>query len=93
MMIVRILGEGQYKLDSGYLDRLNEIDNDLVSLLAEGTDEAFRPLFHEMLQLVRERGRPLPVEELVTSDVVLPDPSSHLDDIKPLFTGDGLVPG
>ncbi len=92
-MIVRILGEGQYRLNSNFLDRLNELDNRLVSLVAEGSDEAFHPIFEEMLGLVRERGEPLPIEELATSEVILPDPSSRLDDIKPLFTGEGVVPG
>lgn len=92
-MIVRILGEGQYRLESGYLDQLNELDNRLVALLAEGGEEGFQPVFDDMLRLVRERGEPVPVDELVTSEVVLPDPSSHLEDIKPLFTGEGVVPG
>jgi len=92
-MIVRILSEGQYQLDSAYLDRLNEIDNRLVSVVANGTDEEFSTLFEQMLALVREHGQPIPAEELATSDVVLPDPNSHIDDIKPLFVGEGLVPG
>lgn len=92
-MIVRILSEGQYRLDSTYLDRLNEIDNRLVSVVADGSDEEFRTLFEQMLALVREHGQAVPAEELVTSDVVLPDPNSHIDDIKPLFVGEGLVPG
>jgi hypothetical protein len=92
-MIVRILGEGQYRLESRYLDQLNALDNRLVALLSEGADEAFQPVFDDMLRLVREQGEPVPVEELVTSEVVLPDPSSHPADIKPLFTGEGLVPG
>ena len=29
-MIVRILTEGQYRIDSEYLDRLNEIENPVV---------------------------------------------------------------
>lgn len=92
-MIVRILGEGQYRLESRYLDDLNDLDNRLVALVAEGADEAFHPIFDAMLNLVRERGQPLPLEELVTSEVVLPDPSTHLDEIKPLFIGEGVVPG
>lgn len=92
-MIVRILSEGQYRLDSSHLDRLNDIDNRLVSVVANGNDEEFRTLFQQMLALVRDQGQEVPTAELVTSDVVLPDPSSHVDDIKPLFVGEGLVPG
>lgn len=92
-MIVRILTEGQYRIDSGYLDRLNELDNRLVSIVASGTDAEFRAIFEQMLALVREHGQPVPPEELITSEVVLPDPSAHIEEIKALFVGEGLVPG
>lgn len=94
-MIVRILTEGQYRIDSGYLDRLNELDNRLVSIVASGTgtDTEFRAIFDQMLALVREHGQPVPPEELVTSEVVLPDPTMHIDEIRALFVGEGLVPG
>lgn len=92
-MIVRILDEGQYRLDSAYLDRLNEIDDMLVAVIAGESGRDFEPLFQQMLQVVREHGKPVADDELVTSDVVLPSPSMHLDDIKALFTGEGVVPG
>jgi hypothetical protein len=92
-MIVRILDEGQYRIDSRYLDRLNEIDNMLVAVVADGRDDVFQNLFGEMLTLVREHGEVLPDDELVTSDVMLPSPSMHLNEIKALFQGEGVVPG
>lgn len=92
-MIVRILAEGQYRIDSSYLDRLNEIDNRLVSIVASGTDTEFRAFFNQMLALVREHGQPVPPEELITSEIVLPDPTTHLEEIKALFVGEGVVPG
>ncbi len=92
-MIVRILTEGQYRIDSDYLDRLNELDNRLVSIVASGTDAEFRQIFDQMLALVREHGQPVPPEELVTSEVVLPDPTMHIDEVRALFVGEGLVPG
>ncbi len=92
-MIVRILGEGQYRLDSIYLERLNDVDNQLVAQVDSGGEARFRELFEGMLAMVREHGQEVPLEELVTSDVVLPDPSSHLDEIKALFVGEGVIPG
>jgi hypothetical protein len=50
-------------------------------VVASGTDEEFRLLFHQMLTLVRQHGQMLPLDELTTSDVILPDPGSHIDDI------------
>ena len=46
-----------------------------------------------MLDLVREKGKPLPVDELVESDLVLPQPDITLEEAGELFTGEGLLPG
>jgi len=35
-MIIRILGEGQFLLDDGHLDRINAIDNKIVSHVSQG---------------------------------------------------------
>ena len=46
-----------------------------------------------MLDLVRDRGTAVPVEELVESDLVLPEPDLTLKEAEGIFTGEGLVPG
>ena len=91
-MIVRILTENQYNLPGIHVDELNEIDNKLVEVVAQGDQHGFERLLESMLNLVREKGSPLPVDELVESDVVLPEPDISLDEASQLFTGEGLVP-
>ena len=92
-MIVRILTEGQYNLPGAYLDDLNAIDNQLVELVEEENRADFGPLLKKMLDLVREKGTPVPVDELVESDLVLPEPDITLEEAGELFTGEGLLPG
>ena len=92
-MIVRILDEGQYRIDSAHLDQLNEIDNMLVAVVASDGDRAFHDLYRQMLDLIHTHGTLLPDEELLTSDVVLPSPSMNLGEVKALFKGEGVVPG
>lgn len=91
-MIVRILTEGQYNLPGAFVDRLNEIDNELVDVVGDGDHEAFRKLLDEMLDHVRKNGTEVPVEELVESDVVLPEPDITLEEAAVLFTGEGILP-
>ena len=91
-MIVRILSEGQYRLDSSALDQLNQIDNKLVNAVAVGDPQGYQKLFGQLLGLVREKGAPLPAQELVESDVILPSPDTSFEEAKDLFIGDGLVP-
>lgn len=92
-MIVRIISEGQYRLDSAVLDELNAVDAEIVAAVGQEDDERFRDLLARLFALVRERGQPLPPDELVPSDVVLPPPDLTLAEAKTLFVGEGLIPG
>ena len=89
-MIIRIMTEGQYNLPGAFIDDLNELDNKLVELVEREDREQFEIALKEMLDLVREKGTEVPVDELVESDLVLPDPDITPED---LFVGEGLVPG
>jgi hypothetical protein len=42
---------------------------------------------------VREKGTAVPVDELVESDLVLPDRDLTLEEAEELFVGEGLLPG
>ena len=92
-MIVRILTEGQYELSGSYLDQLNEIDNKLVEVVEQENQSEFERLLKSLLDLVRDNGKEVPVDELVESDIVLPEPDITLLEAEELFTGEGLVPG
>ena len=92
-MIVRISSEGQYNLPGSYIDRLNEIDNALVEAVEAEDQTAFETLLKQMLDLVREHGEPVPVEELLESDLILPEPDLTLREAEELFVGEGLLPG
>ena len=92
-MIIRIMTEGQYNLPGAFIDDLNELDNKLVEVVEREDREQFDITLKEMLDLVREKGTEVPVDELVESDLVLPDPDITLEEAEDLFVGEGLVPG
>ena len=92
-MIVRISSEGQYNLPGSFIDRLNEIDNQLVEAVEAENQSDFERLLKQMLDLVRENGAPVPVDELVESDLILPEPDLTLREAEELFVGEGLLPG
>lgn len=92
-MIIRILTEGQYNLPGAFIDELNELDNKLVEVIEQDDDENFRPALDAMLNLVRENAAPVPLDELVESDLVLPEPDITLIEAEELFVGEGLLPG
>jgi hypothetical protein len=91
-MIVRISGEGQFRLPDEDADRLNELDNQAVSAVEQGDEEGFYELWSEMLDLVARDGNALDDDELVESDVILPPRDVAFEEAKGEFTGDGLIP-
>ncbi len=92
-MIVRIATEGQYRVSSDLLDRLNELDNQLIQLVADNDQDRFCSVLGSMIGMVRNEGKLVADEELVGSDVILPAPDTTLEEARGLFTGEGLIPG
>ena len=92
-MIVRIATEGQFNLPGAYIDPLNDIDNELVEAVEAGDRAGFSELLGRMLALVREHGRPVPVDELVESGLMLPAADLTLEEAQVLFVGEGILPG
>ncbi len=92
-MIVRIMGEGQFQVDKDDLAELNRLDDQLGDAIDSGDDEAFRSALTVLLEAVRSAGTPVPDDELVHSDLVLPYADAHVDDVRAMLTEDGLIPG
>jgi hypothetical protein len=92
-MIVRILTEGQYDFPGAGVDDLNDIDNQIVEVVENQDRGEFERLLKSMLDLVREKGTVVPMDELVESDLILPEPDITLEEAEELFTGEGLLPG
>ena len=91
-MIVRVSGEGQFKLPDEDAERLNELDNRAVSAVEQGDETGFNELWSQMLELVASDGNAVPEDELVESDVILPPRDISFDEARGEFTGEGLIP-
>lgn len=91
-MIARVIGEGQFRLDDELIDRLNELDESLIDEIEDGEEGEYAAVLAEMLDLIRTSGTPVPDDELVTSDVVLPPDHASLTELRDLVTGEGLIP-
>jgi hypothetical protein len=91
-MIVRILGEGQFRLDDGAVERLNGLDNDCVAAVSDSDQGRFRETFDSLLGLVRSEGEALAGDELEESDLILPPADITLEEASAEFTGEGLIP-
>ncbi len=91
-MIVRLMGEGQYQVDDGIREQLNELDDRAQSSLDANDEPALDDVLDQMWQLVRDRGERLPDEDLSSSDLIIPPSDLTLEETKKLFSEEGLVP-
>jgi hypothetical protein len=91
-MIVRIMGEGQYRIDDSDRDDLNELDNAAVAAAQGGDEAAFLQSFAALIAHVRKVGTPLGGDELEGSDVLIPPADISFAEVQHEFTGDGLIP-
>jgi hypothetical protein len=91
-MIVRIAGEGQFRVPDEDAERLNTLDNEAVAAAAAGDEQRFNDLWGQMLSMVESDGEPLADDELVESDVILPPRDISFEEACAEFTGEGLIP-
>lgn len=91
-MIVRILGEGQYRVPDDKVATVQEVDEGLERAVESGDEAAFSVALGKLVAAIRELGEPLPVEELVPSDAVVPDADTTLDEARTLLSEEGLIP-
>lgn len=92
-MIIRILGEGQYDVEDGALDRLNELDAALEAAVDAGDEAAFAVALTELLAGVRTVGAAHPADTLDESDLILPPSDATIDQVREMLNDDGLIPG
>jgi hypothetical protein len=91
-VIVRIAGEGQFEVPDELVGRLNELDNEAVAAVEAGDEARFHELFGEMVELVKKDCSPVPDDQLVVSEVIIPPADLSFEEAKAEFTGDGLIP-
>ena len=91
-MIVRILGEGQYRLDDEGFSAVNAID-DRVQAAAEASDATgFAAALTELVDAVVRVGTPLDADEFQGSDAIVPGHGTTLEDARELLSSEGLIP-
>ena len=92
-MIVRILGEGQLRVDDSAAEELNVLDAALEKAVNAGDEQAERAALTALLDRVRSLGSPLPEDVIEPSDLILPYADAGLEDVREMLTGEGLIPG
>ncbi|MGW4563808.1 PspA-associated protein PspAA [Streptomyces sp. NPDC004561] len=92
-MIVRIMGEGQVRLDDAHFTELNKLDDELLEQVRRGDEVGFRRTLGTLLDSVRRLGAPLPDDALEPSELILPSPDASLEEVREMLGDEGLIPG
>jgi hypothetical protein len=92
-VIVRILGEGQFRVDDAVTAELNQLDTELETAVEHSDEAAFTAALTHLLAQVRAQGSPLPPDTLESSDLILPGEDSSMDEVCKMLTDEGLIPG
>ena len=91
-MIVRLMGEGQYRVDDELVQRLNDLD-DRAQAATDAEDEpTLDQILDEMAALVREQGEAMPDDDLSASDILVPPSDLTLEETKRLMSQEGFIP-
>ena len=91
-MIVRLLGEGQFRVDDALFARLNELDDDIARAVEAQDEQALWAGLQALAEAVRSNGSRLSDEELTPSDAVIPPEDLTLDEARELLSDDGFIP-
>lgn len=92
-MIVRIMGEGQVRLEDSHFPELNKLDDELLAQIEAENEEGFRSTLSALLNAVRSMGSSLPDDALEPSELILPSPDASLEEVREMLTDEGLIPG
>jgi hypothetical protein len=90
-MIVRISGEGQFRMDDKLLDSLNKIDNEIVNHVSKGDKVEFQKDLAKFIRTIKKEGEPLDPVEIIPSDIIIPPEDLSMEEAKRVFSGHGLI--
>jgi hypothetical protein len=90
-VIVRLMGEGQFRIDDDLLSKLNELDDKAQAAADAGDEPELDRVLDEMWSLV-QAGERLADDDLHPSDVLIPPSDLTLEETQRLFSDQGLIP-
>jgi hypothetical protein len=91
-LIVRLMGEGQWRVDDSLSVRLNELDEQVAQAVEAGDEAALWRGLQALADAVRSSGEKLDDADLAPSDAIIPPEDLSLEEARELLAGEGLIP-
>jgi len=93
--IVRLMNDAQYYVSIDVMRELNSLDNRLVRMLKNSKDideNTIREVIGGMRMLVKNKGKRIKDELIVSSDIIIPAVDISIDEVRKVFKGEGIIP-
>jgi predicted transcriptional regulator len=87
-MIIRILGDHRYEVDDSEEARIVELDDALTASLDAGDEAPFTSALDGIISWVQSVGKVLEHDDLRTSDLVVPNQGSTVEEVRQLLESD-----
>lgn len=93
-MIVRVLGRGQFRLGDDDMTAVESADDAVEAAIAAGDEPGFAAALGGLIATIEKVGTPVPDDEFVASDVIVPDADTTLAEARQIEdgSGEGLIP-
>jgi PspAA-like protein len=92
-VIIRIMGEGQRRVDDAAVEELNRLDATLEATVERDDEAAFQVALSALLARARALGSELPPDAIEPSDLILPRAGATIAEVRDLLGEGGLIPG
>ncbi|MDX6646488.1 MAG: hypothetical protein QOK40_2215, partial [Miltoncostaeaceae bacterium] len=81
-----------YRVPDESCAELNQVDDEVQAAAESGDEEAFERALRSLVDEVERLGTPVPAQELIGSDAIVPSPGTTLDEARALLSSEGLIP-
>ncbi|HPS91450.1 MAG TPA: hypothetical protein PKV33_04785 [Methanothrix sp.] len=92
-MIIRILGEGQFRLDDSLVQKINKIDNQIVDHVSKGKKTEYVQDLANLISTIKELAEPVDPVEILPSDIIIPPSDLSFEEARKVFCDEGLIKG
>jgi hypothetical protein len=91
--IVRVMGQGQYRVGNRAAKKISSIDNELIKIieLRKEGEKRYSRMLLDVLGLIKKEGVPLEHNEIIQSDIIVPGADISIEEAKNFFTDQHLL--
>ncbi len=81
-MIIRIMGENQFRLDDSYAPEIDRLDTALHEAFESHNEPDFQKSLTELVHFIREHGAELSYDEVAPSDLIVPEEDMTIEEVR-----------